>query len=200
MIGLVFSHPETAIAFLNASADGRVDPLDEGASMQQGPLLVSVVGRGKIHATLRTERLLVAHEVDRLVHTGACVALSDEIENGTLIGATSVLEGDRVELDAPTYPQMPLSLPFDTPAEGVLVSQDHVPTGDSDVPGYWARLADVRDDTGYAVAYVAAQHGTPCHIAKVATGRDAEGTALSGTTQEAIVTFARHVAAEASAD
>jgi hypothetical protein len=90
-----------------------------------------------------------------------------------VLGASFVLEGDRVELDAPTYPRMPLECPFEVDAEGTLVSQDH-PGGEGDERSYWERLADARDETGYPVAYVAAQHGTPCHVVKVVA---ADGTA-----------------------
>jgi hypothetical protein len=93
------------------------------------------------------------------------MALDEELAVGTVVGASFVLEGDRVELDAPTYPRMPLECPYETDAEGTLVSQDHTPDREDGL-SYWARLADVRDSTGYAVAYVAAQHGIPCHIAK----------------------------------
>jgi hypothetical protein len=96
---------------------------------------------------------------------------------------------------------MPLDLPFDLTTEGTLVSQDHV-REDADEPGYWERIADMRDATGYAVAYVAAQHGTACHIAKGITGR--AGAETGSDTErhgahEAVAAFLeRHVAPGAS--
>jgi len=134
-------------------------------------VLVTVTGPGKIKATLGTERFLRQHDVNVLVHAGAAAALADELEIGTLVGATFVLEGDRVALDTPTYPRMPLDLPFDLSTEGTLVSQDHTDDEDAEERSYWERLADLRDETGYAVAYVAAQHGIPCHIVKGITHR-----------------------------
>lgn len=165
MIGLVFTTTEEATPFVRKYTDGRTEALDEDAPIQTGDLVVAVTGPGKIKATLSTERLLQAYDLDMLLHTGTCAALSEELSLGTVVGASFVLEGDRVELDAPTYPRMPLECPFDLPAEGILVTQDHT-TEDPEEQSYWERIADVRDDTGYAVAYVAAQHGTPCHIAK----------------------------------
>jgi hypothetical protein len=97
--------------------------------------------------------------------------LTDDLTTGSLVGATFVLEGDRVELDAPTYPRMPLEAPFDFDTEGTLVTQDHVNDEDPEEKSYWERIADLRDNTGYAVAYVAAQHGTSCHIMKGISGQ-----------------------------
>lgn len=170
MIGIVFTTTEEATPFVRKHTDGRIDALGEDAPIQTGDLVVAVTGRGKIKATLATERLLRAHDLERVIHAGTCTALDDELSVGTVVGASFVLEGDRVELDAPTYPRMPLECPFDLPVEGTLVSQDHT-TDDAEERSYWERIADVRDDTGYAVAYVAAQHGTPCHVAKAVDTR-----------------------------
>jgi nucleoside phosphorylase len=169
MVGIVFTTIEEAAPFVRRHTDGRIEALDEDAPIQTGNLVVAVTGRGKIKAALATERLLRAHDLEALLHVGSCAALSEEPSPGTVVGASFVLEGDRVELDAPTYPRMPLEHPFDGPAEGTLVSQDHT-ADDPDEQSYWERIADIRDDTGYAVAYVAAQHGTPCHVAKAVVG------------------------------
>ena len=172
MIAIVFPTPEAAALLADVSPGARLDDLEEGTPIQVEDALVAVTGAGKIKATLATERLLRAHDADALVHLGSCVGLDDALEPGTVVGASFVLEGDRVELDAPTYPRMPLECPFVVDAEGTLVSQDHTPTA-SDEQSYWERLADVRDETGYPVAYVAAQHGTPCHVVKVVGGEEA---------------------------
>mgnify|MGYP000049373003 FL=1 len=175
MLAIVFTTPTEASILGDLAPDARFDDLEEGTPIQIGDVTVAVVGEGKIKATLATERLLRAQEVDALVHAGACTGLNDELSAGAVIGVSFVLEGDRVELEAPTYPRMPLECPFEVDAEGTLVSQDHAPDED-DEPGYWERLADVRDATGYPVAYVAAQHGTPCHIVKVvAPSAEADG-------------------------
>jgi nucleoside phosphorylase len=166
MVAIVFTTSAEASVLDDLAPDARFDDLEEGTPVQVGDVIVAVVGQGKIKATLATERLLRAHEVDALVHAGACTGLDDELSTGAVVEASFVLEGDRVELEAPTYPRMPLECPFGVDAEGTLVSQDHAPD-EADEPGYWERLADVRDATGYPVAYVAAQHGTPCHIVKV---------------------------------
>ena len=170
MLGIIFATPEEAAPFVEQHAGGRPDELEEGQPMEVGEVLVVVTGPGKIKATLGTERFLRQYDLDTLVHAGGATALTDEVDLGTLVGATFVLEGDRVALDAPAYPRMPLDRPGDLSTEGTLVSQDHTST-DADEQSYWERLADVRDDTGYAVAYVAAQHGTSCHIVKGITDR-----------------------------
>jgi nucleoside phosphorylase len=165
MIAIVFPTPDDAALLTDVSPGARLDDLEEGTPIQIDETVVAVTGLGKIKATLATERLLQTHDVEALIHLGPCVGLDETLEPGTLVGASFVLEGDRVELDAPTYPRMPLECPFDVDAEGTLVSQDR--PGGGDEPSYWERLADVRDETSYPVAYVAAQHGTPCHVVKV---------------------------------
>jgi len=193
MVGIVFATADEAASFVDQHAGGRLDELEEGLHLEVGDVLVTVTGPGKIKATLGTERFLQQHDVDVLVHAGGTTALTDELEVGTLVGATFVLEGDRVALDAPTYPRMPLDCPFDSLTEGTLVSQDHTDDEDPEEQSYWERIADVRDDTGYAVAYVAAQHGVPCHIVKGITHR--AGTeadpADQKTVYEAVATFLR---------
>lgn len=165
MLAIVFTTPAEASILADLRPDARFDDLKEGTPIQVGDVLVAVTGAGKIKATLAAERLLRARDVSALVHAGTCVGVSEEIEAGAVVGVSFVLEGDRVELEAPTYPRMPLECPFDVDVEGTLVSQDHTPDDDEE-PDYWERLADVRDGTGYPLAYVAAQHGTPCHIVK----------------------------------
>lgn len=170
MLGIVFTTAEEASGFIHTYHRGRFTDLQEGDPQHDGDVLVMVTGVGKIKGTLHTERLLRTHDVDRLIHTGTCTALSDDVDVGTLFGASFVLEGDRVALSTPSYPRMPLEVPFDTDAEGTLVTHDHA-VADDDERGYWQRIADVSDTTSYPVAYVAAQHGVACHVAKVVTGQ-----------------------------
>lgn len=195
MIGLVFTTPHEAVPFLETYADARADALEPGAPIQVGDVMIGVTGLGKINATLRTERFLQTHNLNVLIHAGECTGLSDEMPVGTVAGMSFVLEGDRVDLDTPVYPRMPLECPLDVDAEGTLVSQDHSrdDTTESEKPDedssldYWERLADVRDETGYAVAYVAAQHGTACHIAKgVSTHVDTDRAPTDSSPQTAL--------------
>lgn len=201
MIGIVFSTPDEAAPFVEQFAEGRLGELEEGAHLQTEALVATVTGPGKIKATLGTERLLHEHDINVLVHAGGATALTDEFEVGTVVGAAFVLEGDRVELDAPDYPRMPLDLPDDLSTEGTLVSQDHV-RQDADELSYWERIADMRDATGYAAAYVAAQHGTSCHIVKGITGQahaDAPSNSDRRDAHQAVAAFLqRHVTADSS--
>ncbi len=169
MIGIVFTTTEEAHPFVDRYGEGRFSELGADRPMLDDDVLVSVSGTGKIKAALHAERLCRDYDLETLVHVGTASALSDELESRTLVGVTFALEGDRIELDAPSYPRMPLDCPFDTDAEGTLVTQDHV-IDESGDKSYWQRIADVNDTTGYALAYVAAQHGVPCHMAKVVTG------------------------------
>jgi nucleoside phosphorylase len=191
MVGLIFTTAEEAAPFVEQYAGRRPDEVEEGAALQTGDVLVIVTGPGKIKATLGTEQFLRQHDVDVLVHAGGAAVLTDEIEVGALVGATFVLEGDRVALDAPAYPRMPLDSLANLSTEGTLVSQDHTDDEDTDEQSYWERLADLRDETGYAVAYVAAQHGVPCHIVKGITHRagDDVNPAERQEVYEGIATF-----------
>lgn len=169
MLAIVYTSAADAASLLERFAAGRLTGLDEGNIVQHDETLLLVTGVGKVKATLYTERLLQQFDVNHLLHVGMTTALDDAIEVGTLVAANAVLEGDRISLTAPSYPQMPLSTPDDLPT-GRLVTHDHAADGDAE-NGYWQRLADMSDTTGYAVAYVAAQHGVSCHVVKAVTGR-----------------------------
>jgi len=164
MLGIVFTTSRAASIFAAQYMDGSPPTIEKGTPRTVDDVTIAVTGPGKINATLATERLLRTHNLDTLVHAGTCVSLSETLGPDTVLGASFVLEGDRVELDDPTYPRMPLNCPLEGSQEGTLVTQDH--TTDDEEQSYWERLADARDHTGYPVAFVAAQHGTTCHIVK----------------------------------
>jgi len=169
MIGIVFSSTEEAQPFLAKYERGRFDGLSEGESFHDDHVLVSILGIGKIKGALRTERLLRSHKLSKLVHAGTCTALSDELKTGELVSVGQVFEGDRIELSAPTYPRMPLTVPFAELKSVTLVTQDHTVQGATEL-SYWQRIADISDMSGYAVAYVSVTHGMPCRMAKVVSG------------------------------
>lgn len=170
MTGIIFATEEEAATFLSEYKRGRFEDLREGDVQFDDDLIVLLTGLGKIKATLRTERFFQQHRPTRIVHAGTCTALNEELKIGDLVAADQVFEGDRIELAAPAYPRMPLEVPFSELARGTLVTQDHV-ARDRSEKSYWQRIADISDMTGYAVAYVSATHGVPCHIVKVVTGR-----------------------------
>jgi len=169
MTGIVFSTEEEAQPFLALYERGRFDGLGEGESFHDDHFLVSILGIGKIKAALRTERLLRTNDVTSIVHAGTCTALGDNLEMGDIVGVSQVFEGDRIELSAPTYPRMPLTVPFEKLKEVTLVTQDHTVQGATEL-SYWQRIADISDMSGYAVAYVAATHGKLCQMVKVVSG------------------------------
>jgi nucleoside phosphorylase len=185
MKGILFSTAKEASYFLENYRNGRFDGLEEGELTHDRDYLVAITGIGKIKATLRTERFLQQHKLERIIHAGTCAALNKELVSGTIVGIEQVFEGDRIELATPTYPRMPLSMPFKGVATGTLVTQDHF-VDEEDERNYWQRIADVSDMEGYAIAYVAALHGTPLHIVKVVVGT-VKGTdpAFKKTLQEA---------------
>lgn len=169
MKGILFSTAKEASYFLENYRNGRFDGLEEGEVTHDRDFLVAITGIGKIKATLRTERFLQQHKLQKIVHAGTCAALNKEFSNGTIVGIEQVFEGDRIELATPTYPRMPLSMPFEGLQTGTLVTQDHF-VDEEDERNYWQRIADVSDMEGYAIAYVTALHGIPLHIVKVVVG------------------------------
>lgn len=169
MTGIIFATEEEASSFLARYKRGRFEDLREGETQFDDSVLVTLTGLGKIKSTLRTERFLQENHPTRIIHVGTCTALNEDYNVGDLIAADQVFEGDRIELAAPNYPRMPLEVPFASLRTGTLVTQDHV-AQDKSEKSYWQRIADMSDMTGYAVAFVAATHGIPCHIVKVVTG------------------------------
>jgi len=197
MIGIIFSTSKGAASFVEQYDSGRFDRIEEGQHAQIGEVIVAVTGSGKMKATFNTERLFQQYDLEVLLHGGDAVALVDDLEVDTLVGVTSVLEGDRVDLESPSYPRMPLDAPFDLAHEGTLVTQDHT-TEDPEERSYWERIADLRDTTGYAIAYVAAQHGASCHIVKAITAQvGAEGA--SAEKQNVYSTIATHLSEQVDA-
>lgn len=173
MTGIIFATEEEAEPFLARYKRGRFEDLREGETQFDDHVLVTLTGLGKIKSTLRTERFLQENRTERIIHVGTCTALNEDFSVGDLIAADQVFEGDRIELAAPTYPRMPLEVPFPALQTGTLVTQDHV-AQDSSEKSYWQRIADMSDMTGYAVAFVAATHGIPCHIVKVVASHSNE--------------------------
>ncbi len=169
MTGIIFATEEEAAPFIEKYERGRFDDLREGETLYDDDVFVTLTGLGKIKATLRTERFLRNYQPERIIHVGTCTALTHDFSLGDLVAADQVFEGDRIELAAPTYPRMPLEVVFNDLPTGTLVTQDHV-ASDKSEKSYWQRIADMSDMTGYAVAYVAATHGLPCHIVKAVTG------------------------------
>jgi|GEM_PF-478373 len=170
MTGLVFSSITETQPFLKRYRRGRFESLAEGEWRADRNVVVCLTGMGKIKSTLCVERMLREEpSIDRLLHLGTCTALSDTFTVGQPVAVSHVMEGDRVKLAAPAYPRMPLAVAFDDLEEAVLVTQEHTLQGEEE-QSYWQRIADISDMSGYAVAYVAATHGIPCHIVKVVSG------------------------------
>ncbi len=199
MVGIVFTTEEEAKPFLLGYKRGRFDGLAEGESYHDDDILVSLLGTGKIKATLRTERLLNAYKLSRIMHVGTCTALDTKLRMRTIVSASQVFEGDRIELAAPSYPRMPLEAPLTDTKRVTLVTQDHRIEDESEI-SYWQRIADAVDMTGYAVAYVAATHGVPCNIVEVISAKaNREDKDLQETLEKSYDTLARFLNKEIEA-
>jgi len=168
MTAIVFANLQDASPFLKQYERGRFEGIQEGETVQDSQVTLSITGSGKIKSTLRIERLLQSEDISKIIHPGSGFSLKADISPGTILGISQVYEGDRVELSSPTYPRMPLEVPFEGLSTATLVTQDHTFSEESE-QSYWQRIADLRDNTSYAIAYVAATRGIPCHILKVVT-------------------------------
>ena len=177
MLGIFFSTVQEASYFLKLYKKARFEGISDGEFAHDNRIMVGITGIGKIKATLHTERFLQQLQPDRLLHLGYGTKLNLRLDSGTLVSIHQAFEGDRTDLLIPTYPKMPLSCPFPELFQGSLVTQDAY-TQTSDGRKYWERLADVSDTEGYAIAFVAASRGIPCHIVKVALG-DTKETGLT---------------------
>lgn len=169
MIGLLFTTADDAQPFLERYRQGAFGTLDEGETAQDRSVVVGITGIGKIKATFHTQQLLMKDGPDRVFHVGTSTALDPDLLIGEPVGISHVLEGDRVQLSAPSYPRMPLEIPFQELPEGTLVTHDHA-LSEGEEHSYWQRIASLSDTTGYAIAYAAGKYGTPCHLARIPTG------------------------------
>ena len=193
MIAVVFATEAESRPFLKYYERGRFEGLAENEVASDEKITITITGSGKIKATLRTERLLVNNKFDLLLHVGSCQSLDKECPLGTIYRAIHVLEGDRVELAAPTYPRMPLAKVFKKVKDARLITQDHSIKGQTELT-YWQRIADITDMTSYGVAYVAATHGTPCSVIKVVAGViDSEDVNLLLNIDESLETLGRFI-------
>lgn len=173
MIALLFSTEDEAAPFLQKYERGRFEGLAVGDALYDDHLLVTITGSGLIKTTLNTERALRHFTgtlpLKRVLHAGTCTALTPDLQAAAVVGVSQVLEGDRIEMSAPRYPRMPLDVPFEGLPTITLVTQNHLVEEDAN-RAYWSRIAQASDTAGYAVAFVAATYGLPCHLVKAVAG------------------------------
>ncbi len=173
MTALLFSTEDEAAPFLQKYERGRFEGLSAGDALYDDRVLVAITGTGLIKTTLRTERVLRHFKselpLQRVLHAGMCTALSEDLAMGTVVGVSQVLEGDRIEMAAMRYPRMPLDVPFEKLGTVTLVTQN-MALDDEKSRSYWSRIAQASDLAGYAVAFVTATYGLPCHILKTVAG------------------------------
>lgn len=192
MTAILFANLIDAAPFVKQYQRGRFEGIHEGDTVQDDKITLTITGSGKIKSTLRTERLLNVERVEKIIHPGSCSSLNEDFAVGSLLGISQVYEGDRVELSSPTYPRMPLEVPFEGLRKATLVTQDHTFTQESE-QSYWQRIADLRDNTSYAIAYVSATRGIPCHILKIVTAIQKDQDAHASNTEEFMSNLAQYL-------
>jgi nucleoside phosphorylase len=169
MIGLLFATSTEARPFLEAGQARMIEqkPFAVYHSDLKADLRVIVSGMGKVAAAAAAQSLILTHQVTCLVNAGACGALSDDgaFEVGRLVRISESIEGDHEIFGKRPKPVLCSAHGFaDLPAVR-LVTSDR-PVFDTLIRDSFARLGDVVDMEGAAVARVARYHGVPCTLIK----------------------------------
>jgi nucleoside phosphorylase len=172
MIGLVFATSQEARPFLMAGQARIIarEPFTVYQSDLHPFLRVIVSGMGKVSAAAAAQALILMHGAERLVNAGACGALRDggDLAIGKLVRISEATEGDH-EIFGKRLPPAPCSAAefFDL-APVRLVTSDR-PVFDTDIRAAFARLGDVVDMEGAAVARIARYYQLPCTLIKGVT-------------------------------
>ncbi len=151
---------------------GQIDPQrpllivalsEEGEHLHQLDLPVLVSGPGKVRAAAATARALSAQRPSELISLGTAAALKDGFEGLHVIGKSIQydFDGDAIfELTGERF-GLPLEL-----GEGPSLATGDRFISDSQTRARLAKLADLVDMEGYAVAAVAQSFGVPVRIVK----------------------------------
>lgn len=169
MIGLVFATSQEARPFLLAAEAAMVSEkpfrIYRCASM---PALRVIISRmGKVAAAAATISLIAEHHVTQIVNAGACGVLHDkpDLPIGQIVRITSAVEGDHevfgrrpgaVSCDSTLWPHLPAAR---------LVTCDR-PVFDLQRRNACAKIGDVVDMEGAAIARVSDLYQVPCQMLK----------------------------------
>jgi nucleoside phosphorylase len=171
MIGIVYATMREADPFLRLVAaeplTQRPIPLFRPAVEKRISVLVAISGMGKVAAALAATHLVVAHRVTLLVNAGLCGLLSQHgrWQVGDLLRVESAVEGDcdrfgraasSIDCDTRWFSQL-------DPAR--LVTSDR-PVFQIDRREQLARMGELADMEGAAVACVAHRYEIPCALIK----------------------------------
>jgi adenosylhomocysteine nucleosidase len=169
MIGLLFATLMEARPFLLACRAEAVEsrPFAMYRTDLQPDLRIAISGMGKVASAVTCQALIIVQQATRIVNAGACGALHDspELSVGRLLGISESVEGDHDVFGKRLKPVSCAALAsLDLPAAR-LVTSDR-PVFDTRRRAAFAKLGDVVDMEGAAIARVAQYYQVPCSLIK----------------------------------
>lgn len=174
MIGLIFATNWEARPFLSAIQAELTAPQPFACyTTNANPDLKVVISRiGKVAAAAACQYLIHVHDVDQIINAGACGLLTESTEYrvSQVVRVTTVMEGDHEvfgKRPSPTVCSNLLNLDLPT---GRLVTCDR-PVFDMQKRHACAKLGDLVDMEGAAIARVADLFQVPCELIKGITDK-----------------------------
>jgi nucleoside phosphorylase len=169
MIALIFATLREARPFLGLSrAEIReVQPFAVYHTALRPRLRIAVSGMGKVAAAAACQALILTHQAGQVINAGACGSLNDlpGMSVGQLLRITTVQEGDHEVFGKRPLPvACAARLAADLPPAR-LVTCDR-PIFDRGRRAACAKLGDVVDMEGAAIARVADLYRVPCEMIK----------------------------------
>ncbi len=169
MIGLIFATMTEARPFLSLSDAAQVaeKPFRVYQPSGNNHLRVIISGMGKVAATAAAQSLILTHNAKCLINAGACGALKDtsELTVGQIVQIASAVEGDHhVSGKRPAPFDCRMSRWRELPSAR-LVTCDR-PVFDIQRRNACAKLGEVVDMEGAAIARLASWYRVPCEMLK----------------------------------
>lgn len=172
MIGLVFATRTEAMPFLTLSDAVQVSetPFRVYRTDRNPTLRIIISGMGKVAAAAAGQALILSHNASCMVNAGACGALKDlpELAVGQVLQISSAVEGDHNVMGKRPTPIACRTTRWRDLQTARLVTCDR-PVFDVQRRNACAKLGEVVDMEGAAIARVADWYCLPCEMIKGVT-------------------------------
>ncbi|MDA8141947.1 MAG: hypothetical protein M0036_25140 [Desulfobacteraceae bacterium] len=169
MIGLIFATRMEAQPFLQLSkAELAVEKPFQIYQCASLPALRIMISRmGKVAAAMSTLSLIIEHRVGQIINAGACGVLRDlsELPVGQIVAITSAVEGDHQVFGRRPEPAICSTTLWPELPKARLVTCDR-PVFDLRRRSACAKLGEVVDMEGAAIARAAGLYQVPCEMLK----------------------------------
>jgi adenosylhomocysteine nucleosidase len=169
MIGLIFATRQEARPFLLL---GRAElvaekPFQRYQSSDMPTAVIMISRMGKVAAAAAATALILEHQATRIINAGACGVLRDlpELPVGQIVRITSAIEGDHEVFGRRPEPVLCHSTLWPDLPMARLVTCDR-PVFDLRRRNTCAKLGEVVDMEGAAIARVAHLYQVPCEMLK----------------------------------